>query len=65
MNWKDEEPTAFHEKKGLPAGMRSSLENFGIMEVSDTDDTRQPVRRIIGILPLYAAWRLPDLPLPD
>ncbi len=21
--------------------------------------------RIIGILPLYAVWRLPDLPLPD
>ncbi len=52
-------------KKGITAGVRSSLENFGILEVSDTDAAEQPVRRVIGILPLYAVWRLPDLPLPD
>lgn len=55
----------FMNKKGITAGVRSSLENFGILEVSDTDAAEQPVRRVIGILPLYAVWRLPDLPLPD
>ena len=55
----------FINKKGLTAGIRSSLENFGLLDVSDTDDTGQRVRRIIGILPLYAVWRLPDLSIPD
>ena len=55
----------FMNKKGVTAGIRSSLENFGLLEVSDTDDKEQPVRRTIGILPLYAIWRLPNLPLPD
>ena len=55
----------FMNRKGLTVGIRSSLENFGRLEVSDTDDTGKPVRRIIGILPLYAVWRLPNLPFPD
>ncbi len=55
----------FMNRKGLTFGIRSSLENFGLLEVSDTDDTGQPVRRAIGILPLYAVWGLPNLPLPD
>ncbi|MDE7443145.1 MAG: DUF4143 domain-containing protein, partial [Muribaculaceae bacterium] len=55
----------FMNKKRLTTGIRSSLENFGILEVSDTDDTGQPIRRTIGILPLYAVWRLSDLPLPN
>ncbi len=55
----------FMSKKGLTAGIRSSLENFGLLEVSDAEATGLPVRRVIGILPLYAVWRLPELPLPD
>ena len=55
----------FMNRKGLTVGIRSSLENFGRLEVSDTDDTGNSVRRIIGILPLYAVWTLPDLSLPD
>ena len=55
----------FMNKKGLTAGIRSSLENFGLLEVSDTVDTGQSIRRTIGILPLYAVWRLPELPLPN
>ncbi|MDE6370310.1 MAG: DUF4143 domain-containing protein, partial [Duncaniella sp.] len=55
----------FMYKKGLTAGIRSSLENFCLLEVSDTDDTGQTTKRAIGILPLYAVWRLADLPLPD
>lgn len=52
-------------KKGLTNGIRSSLENFGVLDVSDADDKEQAIRRTIGILPLYAVWRLPDLSLPD
>ncbi|MDE5560991.1 MAG: DUF4143 domain-containing protein [Bacteroidaceae bacterium] len=55
----------FMNKKGLTAGIRSSLENFGLLEVTDSGDTGQAIRRAIGILPLYAVWRLSDLPLPD
>lgn len=55
----------FMNKKGLTAGIRSSLENFGLLDVSDADDTGQAVRRAIGILPLYAVWRLPELTLPE
>jgi len=55
----------FMNKKGLTVGIRSSLENFGLLEVSDTDSTELPLRRVIGILPLYAVWRLPDLSLPE
>lgn len=54
----------FMNKKRLKAGIRSSLENFGLLNVSD-DDGESSVRRVIGILPLYAVWRLPDLPIPD
>lgn len=55
----------FMTKKGLTNGIRSSLENFGVLDVSDADDKEQAIRRTIGILPLYAVWRLPDLSLPD
>ncbi len=55
----------FMNKKDLAVGLRSSLENFGLLEVTDTDDLdRTIIRRVIGILPLYAVWRLPSLPLP-
>ena len=53
------------DRKGLTAGIRSSLENFGLLDVSDTDKEGQTIKRAIGILPLYAIWRLPELPLPD
>lgn len=55
----------FMNKKSIAAGIRCSLENFGQLEVSDTDETGHKVIRTIGILPLYAVWRLSDLPLPD
>ncbi len=55
----------FMNKKDLTVGIRSSLENFGVLEVSDADDSGQSIRRVIGILPLYAVWRLPDLQLPS
>lgn len=55
----------FMNKKELKTGVRCSLENFGLLEVSDADNTGQQVSRTIGILPLYAVWRLPDLPLPN
>ncbi|MBJ2191883.1 MAG: hypothetical protein JFT09_00840 [Muribaculaceae bacterium] len=55
----------FMNKKALAIGIRCSLENFGQLEVSDTDKTGHHVSRTIGILPLYAVWRLPDLLLPD
>lgn len=55
----------FLNKKGLTVGIRSSLENFDILELSDTDGGGQLQRRTIAILPLYAVWRLPHLPLPD
>ncbi|MDE6270441.1 MAG: ATP-binding protein [Muribaculaceae bacterium] len=54
----------FMNRKGLMAGIRSSLENFGLIEVEDADDKGQPIRRAIGILPLYAVWNLVDLRLP-
>lgn len=55
----------FMNKKNITTGIRCSLENFGLLEVSDTDETGHQLRRTIGILPLYAVWRLPDIPLPD
>ena len=55
----------FMNKKNLVGGIRCSLENFGRLEVSDTDETGRQVIRTIGILPLYAVWRLSDLPIPD
>lgn len=55
----------FMNKKNISAGIRCSLENFGLLEVSDNDETGHKVCRTIGILPLYAVWRLSDLPLPD
>ncbi len=54
----------FMNKKGLTTGIRSSLENLGLLEGSDTDDSANPIRRNIGILPLYAVWNLPNLTLP-
>lgn len=55
----------FMNKKNLTTGIRCSLENFGLLEVSDTDETGYQVGRSIGILPLYAVWRLSDISLPD
>lgn len=55
----------FMNKKNLTTGIRCSLENFGLLEVSDTDETGRQVGRSIGILPLYAVWRLSDISLPD
>lgn len=55
----------FMKKKGVTVGIRTSLENFGHIDISDTDNTGQPIRRVIGILPLYAVWQLPHLTLPD
>lgn len=52
-------------KKNLTTGIRCSLENFGLLEVSDTNETGNQINRCIGILPLYAVWRLRDLPLPE
>lgn len=54
----------FMNKKGLASGIRSSLENFGVLEVEDKIESDLSVRRTIGILPIYAVWRLRDLPLP-
>lgn len=55
----------FMNMKELANGIRCSLENFGLLEVSDTDKTGHQVNRTIGIIPLYGVWRLSDLPLPD
>ncbi len=55
----------FMQKKGLTTGIRSSLENFGLLEVSDADEKGQPVMRTIGILPLYSVWRLAEITLPN
>lgn len=55
----------FMNRKNLTTGIRCSLENFGLLEVSDTAETGHQVCRKIGILPLYAVWRLSDLSLPD
>ncbi|MDE7466030.1 MAG: AAA family ATPase [Muribaculaceae bacterium] len=55
----------FMNKKKLTSGIRSSLENFGMLKISDTDDKGKNIMRVIGILPLYAIWRLPELPLPE
>lgn len=54
----------FMKKKNLTAGIRCSLENFGLLEVSDTDESGQQENRKIAILPLYAVWRLLTLELP-
>ncbi|MBD5279023.1 MAG: ATP-binding protein [Bacteroides sp.] len=53
----------FMNKKDLTTGIRSSLENFGILEISDTDKTAHQITRSIFIIPLYAIWRLPSLSL--
>lgn len=55
----------FMNKKNLAAGIRCSLENFGLLKETDAAETGHQVNRSIGILPLYAVWRLSDLPLPD
>lgn len=55
----------FMNRKNLVTGIRCSLENFGLLEVSDIAETGHQVSRKIGILPLYAVWRLSDMPLPD
>ena len=54
----------FMKKKNITAGIRCSLENFGLLEVSDTDESGQQENRKIAILPLYAVWRLLTLELP-
>ena len=53
----------FMNKKDLTTGIRSSLENFGILEISDTDKTAHQITRSIFIIQLYAIWRLPSLSL--
>ncbi len=55
----------FMNKKGITQAIRSSLENFGVLEVSDTNDKGEVINRSIGILPLYAVWNLPELTLPN
>lgn len=55
----------FMNRKNLTTGIRCSLENFGLLEVSDIAENGHQVCRKIGILPLYAVWRLSDLSLPD
>lgn len=67
----------FMKKKSLEVGLRSSLENFGLLKVSDKNpdttsvDLPQPsepeerIERLIGIIPLYALWNLPALSLPE
>lgn len=55
----------FMNRKDIATGIRCSLENFGRLKVSDTDETGHQVSRTIGTLPLYAIWRLSDLQLPD
>ncbi|MDE5976726.1 MAG: DUF4143 domain-containing protein, partial [Muribaculaceae bacterium] len=55
----------FMRSKDLTSGIRSSLENFGILNISDNVETGQQINRTIGILPIYALWRLQDLPLPE
>ncbi|MDE6682664.1 MAG: DUF4143 domain-containing protein, partial [Muribaculaceae bacterium] len=55
----------FMDKKRLTSGIRSSLENFGLLKITVTNDSEEAENRVIGILPLYAVWRLPDLSIPD
>ncbi len=55
----------FMNKKGVTTAIRSSLENFGLLEVTDTDNAGQTINRAICILPLYAVWCLPELNLPE
>ncbi len=43
----------FMNKKDLAAGVRSSLENFGLLEVSDPEDSGQTVKRVIGMFPCF------------
>ncbi len=53
----------FMNKKNLRVGLRTSLENFGSIDVVDnTDDVAGA--RVIGIIPLYALWNLPNIDLP-
>ncbi|MDE6008488.1 MAG: hypothetical protein K2G90_04695, partial [Muribaculaceae bacterium] len=57
----------FLNKKNLKVGIRASLENFGkltIKETSDSNGCKIEIERTIGILPLYAIWNIPNLPLP-
>ncbi|MBD5309494.1 MAG: ATP-binding protein [Bacteroides sp.] len=57
----------FLNKKNMKVGIRASLENFGkltIKETSDSNGCKIEIERTIGILPLYAVWNIPNLPLP-
>lgn len=54
----------FMKKKRIEYGIRCSLENFDILKVQDIDEDGMTISRSIGILPLYAVWRLTELPLP-
>lgn len=60
----------FLKKKNLTVGLRSSLENFGCLNVTDgpeqpTEEIKEStLERIIGIIPLYALWNLSNLSLP-
>lgn len=53
----------FMNKKNLELGIRSSLENFGVLKIEDMQDDTSFVERKIGIMPLYALWNLPSLQL--
>lgn len=53
----------FMNKKNLEVGIRSSLENFGVLKIEDRQDDTSIVERKIGIIPLYALWNLPSLQL--
>lgn len=55
----------FMKKKNIKVGLRSSLENFGLLEVYDTMEGGSEIERTIGIIPIYAIWNLPNLNLPE
>lgn len=58
----------FLEKKKLKIGLRTSLENFGKLTVMEKESSEKEnsslFKHTIGIIPLYAIWNLPNLPLP-
>lgn len=59
----------FLKKKNLHVGLRTSLENFGCLHVRDNVEPESTggedvIERLIGIIPLYALWNLPNVSLP-
>lgn len=56
----------FLKKKNLRFGIRTSLENFGILNIKgdcgdpEAESLGSPVAKI-GIMPIYALWNLPQL----